>query len=190
MRVLFLILLAAGLSLGMFAVSVRSGSGIVKLDGSVAAAVALTGLLELAASCIGYGCGVWFLSRALADHSVFWSRAMASILLILVGVRMLTRAFVKGKHLIERRIEHLALVSALALAWPVCLDAFLAGAACGLLMFQFLPVGLAMLAAAIILALAGIVSGRSFGISLAGQSCAAGGIIVCILGVLLQVLPV
>ncbi|HUM82562.1 MAG TPA: manganese efflux pump [Lachnospiraceae bacterium] len=185
MYVLFVILIAVGLALGIYGVVVQRGALVVKLDRKMTFISIIWGALSLAAACAGYGIGKWILSGDIAGHSIFWAHVLAGVLLAAIGIRMLIRAF-KKHSVFEHRMENIDIKHDTILSLQLCGNALLAGVACGLLEYSLLLVILAFFLAAVLFAVGGYVSGRSLGIAPSSKAYAIGGGLLCLLSILLQ----
>lgn len=181
------IVIALALSLGIYSAVAKRGANLVKLDTKMAIMSAIWGLLELAAAMAGYGIGRWILTReVVAEHSRFWVHVLAGFLLAVIGIRMILQAF-KKKTLLEHRMESVDMRTDALLALRLCIQALIAGIACGLLTINFVAVIVAMFVFSVLFAVIGYIFGRAYGAMYTDQAVGIGGVMLCVLGVLLQI---
>lgn len=185
--VIYVILIAVALSLAIFAVVVQRGASIAHLDKGLILSGLLAGAIQLGAGLAGYGIGAWILYADLVEkHSQFWIHVLAGILLAVVGIRMLAQAF--RKHaILEHRIEKIDMKSDSIAFFRLCLNAFVAGIACGVLEVSLLLMLITVFFMALIFVIIGYFSSRAYGDEFSRKAYAIGGSILCILGVCLQV---
>lgn len=187
MHGLSVIIVALALSLGIYAAAAQRGANIVKLDTKTVVMSAIWGILEMGAACAGYGIGRLILTRAeTSGPAQFWIKMMSGFLLILVGGRMLLQAFEK-KTLLEHRMESVDLKHDSLLSLRICLQALFVGIACGLLDTQLVFWMIAIFVLSLIFAGIGYISGRAYGPFLINQAVGAGGVLLCLCGILLQI---
>lgn len=188
--IIYVILIAVALSLAIFAVVVRRGASIAKLDKRLVGSGLLAGVIQLAAGLAGYGIGSLILRADLAkDHSAFWVHVLAGVLLAIVGIRMLMQAFQKHA-ILEHRIERIDMKSDSIAFLRLCLNALVAGVACGIMQVTLWVLLLVVFVMALIFVFLGYYSGRVFGDEFSRKAYAIGGSILCVLGVCLQVFGV
>ncbi|MEE3436832.1 MAG: hypothetical protein VZR05_01660, partial [Lachnospiraceae bacterium] len=101
---IFVIVLAAALSLGVFAVAVQRGAMLVYIDRMTALMSFIWGAVSLGMVCAGYRIGKWILSFDLGARDVYWIHVVCGVFLAIAGIRMFYRALRK-KTFIERRME-------------------------------------------------------------------------------------
>lgn len=188
--IIYVILIAVALSLAIFAVVVQRGASVVKLDTRLIGSGLSAGAIQLAAALAGYGIGTWILHADIVEkHSIFWIHVLAGILLAIVGVRMLFQAFQK-KDILEHRMERIDMKHDSIAFLRLCLNAFVAGIACGVLEVTLWVMLVVLFAMALVFVLLGYYSGRAFGDEFSRKAYAIGGGILCALGVCLQVFGV
>lgn len=184
-RVLFVIMIAAALSLDIFGALCNRGALIVKMDRKVAGIVASCAGMQLAASCAGYGLGTLLLKNGMKEHSAFWVHAFAGVLLAAIGVRMLVQAFRKNSTR-EHRMDDIDIKTDLMISLGQCINALLAGIACGIMTYNFLYMVIAVALGTALFAAVGYFSGRSFGLTPSHKAYAIGGGLLCLISIALQ----
>ncbi len=188
--ILYVILIAVALSLAIFAVVVQRGASVVKLDKRLIGSGLSAGAIQLAAALAGYGIGTWILHADIVErHSSFWEHVLAGVLLAIVGIRMLFQAFQK-KTILEHRVDRIDMKRDSIEFLRLCLNAFVAGIACGILEVTLWVMLIVVFALALLFVLLGYYSGRAFGDEFSRKAYAIGGCILCALGVCLQVFGV
>ena len=106
-HILFILLISAGLALGIYGVVIQQGANLVRMDLRTTLIAVLWGALELAVTFAGCRIGKWLLLfETERHHSVFWVHLLAGLILACIGVRMLFKAFRK-KTFLEHRMEQL-----------------------------------------------------------------------------------
>lgn len=189
MALLYSILIAVALAAGIFATVSESGANIVKLDKRLTAMGLSTGALQIGGTVAGYFIGKWILSGETSrdDRSLFWGHVLAGVLLAIVGVRMLLTALQK-KTRFEHRIEKINLQEDTVRVLRLCVNALLAGVACGIMEFNLPVLIIAVFVTCTLSAVFGYISGRSYGAQSSKEAYAGGGVLFCVLGVILQLL--
>lgn len=188
MALLYSILIAAALAAGIFATVSESGANIVKLDKRLTGMGLLTGALQLGGTALGYLIGKWILTGEVAhERSLFWSHVLAGVLLAVVGIRMLLAAFSKKTRL-EHRIEKINMQEDTLNVLRLCVNSLLAGVACGLMEFNLFVLILTVFIATTLSTVGGYISGRAYGADSTKQAWAGGGALLCVIGVILQLL--
>lgn len=188
--VIYVILIAVALSLAIFAVVVQRGASIVNLDKRLIGSGLTAGAIQLAACLAGYGIGKAILHADIVDkHSTFWVHVLAGILLAIVGIRMLFQA-VQKKTILEHRVERINMKNDSIAFFRLCLNALVAGVACGILEVTLWVLLVGIFVTALVFVLLGYYSGRAFGDEFSRKAYAIGGSILCALGVCLQVFGV
>ncbi len=185
MYTIFVILIAVALALGIYGVVVQRGAQVVKLDRKMTFMAIAGGGISLAAACAGYCIGRWLLTGDISGHSVFWVHVLSGVLLAAIGIRMLVSAF-RSKNCVEHRMENIDMRHDVMLFLRLCINAFIAGVACGILEFSLLAVVLAFFCAAAVFTAVGYISGRAFGGGPSSKAYLIGGIILCMMSILLQ----
>ena len=171
-----LFLIAVGLSMDAFAVSVCKGLGMRRLNMRQAAVIALFfGGFQALMPVIGWVVGVQF-----AHFVSAYAHWIAFVLLALVGGKMLRDAF-HGEDRDEGPFT-LDLVELLMLAIATSIDALAVGVS-----FAFLGVAIAPSAALIgvttfVLSMAGVVIGHQFGSRWEKPATVGGGIVLILIG--------
>lgn len=184
----YIIAIAVALALGIYGVVVQRGANLVKLDAKMTCMSVIWGVLELLAACAGYGIGHWLLQRDLQKNmNLYWIHVLAGFILVVIGIRMLLQAF-KKRSLVEHRMENVDIRADVLLSLKLCVDGFFAGIATGLMQFSILHVIVAVFVLACVFAVFGYISGRAWGAEFSQKADAAGGILMCVLGLMIQFL--
>ncbi|MEE3419975.1 MAG: manganese efflux pump [Lachnospiraceae bacterium] len=187
MTIAYAILIAAAMSMAVFAVTVQRGASVAKLDKNLLLSGLVSGALQLGATLAGYGIGKLILMK---EHergdSHFWPNVLAGILLLVVGIRMLLLAFRK-QTILEHRIEKIDMKSDTLCFLRLCINAFVGAIACSLLGVSLLAMILSVFAASLVVVIAGYEVSRSFGDLSSSKAYAIGGSVLCAMGVILQV---
>lgn len=187
MHWLYIILIALSLALGIFASVMQSGANLVRIDRKVILVGFVSGLLDLGAAAAGFGISHLAVTRVDTQGSGVWIRIIAGAILALIGIRMLVRAF--GHHsFLEHRMESLDLRSELLTELRLCVHSFFAGLAMGLLQISLLPFLFTVMVMAIAFAIGGYFAGRSLGPESSTPAFAVGGGLLCLVGVILQLI--
>lgn len=185
---IFILLICAALALGIYGVVVQRGANLVHIDARMTLMAALWGVFELAAALAGYGIGSWILRFEMArDRSIFWVHLMAGVILALIGIRMLVRAF-QNRNILEHRMESVDIRADVLLSLRLCVHGFFAGIACGLLRFSLHKVLIAAFVLTAVFAVGGYISGRIWGVSPSGKAYAIGGGLLCGVSIALQLM--
>lgn len=176
MSILELLLLAVGLSMDAFAVSVCKGLAIKQINVKKALLVGLYfGLFQAGMPIIGYLLGASFQDKIQSiDH---W---IAFVLLGIIGVNMIREAFSKKE---EEPDASLDFKTMLVLAVATSIDALAVGVT-----FAFLKVNLLFAVATIgiitcLLSMGGVKIGNAFGVKYKARAEFAGGAILLLLGI-------
>lgn len=171
-----LFLIAVGLSMDAFAVSICKGLGMRSLDLRRAAVIALFfGGFQALMPALG-----WLLGAQFARYVTAFANVIAFALLLLVGGKMLWDAFHEGEADGDGPFDMREL---LMLAIATSIDAFAVGVS-----FAFLEVDLAPSVAVIgvttfVLSLVGVAIGHQFGRRWEKPSTIAGGLVLIAIGV-------
>ncbi len=171
-----LFILAIGLSMDAFAVSVCKGLAMGKttLKASLLCGVWFGGF-QAAMPLIGYFLGARFEKYITSvDH---W---IAFALLAAIGASMLKEAFSKGE---DRQSDSLAFKAMLALAVATSIDALAVGVTFAFLRVSILPAVLFIGATTFVLSFAGVKIGNVFGAKYRAPAQIFGGVILILLGV-------
>lgn len=183
---IFIILICAALSFGVYGVVVQRGANLVRIDSRTALMALLWGAVELSAALFGYGIGRWILRFEMErDRSAFWVHLLAGVILAAIGIRMLMKAFRK-KTFLEHRMENIDIRADVLLSLRLCVNGCFAGIACGLLRFNLLQVLAAAFLISAAFAVIGYITGRSWGAEPSGKAYAIGGSLLCALSIALQ----
>ena len=188
MTIAYAIVIAAAMSMGVLAVTVQRGASIAKLDRRLMFSALVGGALQLAATLAGYGIGRLILMKEYErGDSNFWPSILAGILLLVVGIRMLFQAFRK-KTILEHRIEKIDMKADTLSFLRLCLNAFVGAVACSLLTVGLVPMILAVFVASLVVVILGYEVSRSYGDLMSSKAYAIGGGVLCLMGVILQVI--
>ena len=186
MEALFLLLITFSLAAGIYGSVLQSGANIVRLDRRMTLTGFAVGAIQLGASVLGYLIGKRvLLAGIVGDGHRFWARALGGVLLAMIGIRMLMKAFQK-KTFFEHRIERIDMKKDVLADLQLCVYSALAGVACGVLGFNFLLFLLLIFIAALLSAIGGYVSGRANGAGHASFAYAIGGGLLCAVSVIIQ----
>ena len=130
MEALFLTLIALALAAGIYGSVLQSGANIVRLDRRMTWVSLAAGAIQLGASVLGYLAGRRILIAGVGgDEHRFWVRALGGVLLAMIGIRMLMKAFQK-KTFFEHRIERIDMKKDVLADLQLCVYSALAGVAC------------------------------------------------------------
>ena len=184
---IFVIVLAAALSLGVFAVAVQRGAMLVYIDRMTAIMSLIWGAVSLGMVCAGYGIGKWILGFDLGARDVYWIHVVCGVFLAIAGIRMFYRALHK-KTFIERRMEKVDVKHDSLLCLQITASTFIAGIACGLLEAGIVRVILAFFSISTGFAVFGYMNGRSNGPVWSDKAYLLGGAILCAAGIMLQII--
>lgn len=187
MHILFILLISAGLSFGIYGVVIQQGANLVRLDARTAAMGLLWGVIHLCASLVGYGTGRWILHFEMGrNRSFFWANLLAGLILVCIGIRMLMKALHKQSFL-EHRMEELDVRQDFLLALRMCVYGLLAGIACGLLQYSLPVLVICAFVISVCSAVGGYISGRIWGAGPCRRAFGIGGILLFLIGIALQI---
>lgn len=178
MGLLELFLIAVGLSMDAFAVSVCKGLGMRKMRYGQAAVIALFfGGFQALMPLIG-----WFLGKQFEKYITNIDHWVAFVLLGIIGANMIREAFGEEEENECAADEHLNLKELLLMAIATSIDALAVG-----ITFAFLQVSIAPAVSFIgcitfVLAFAGVCIGKFFGAKYKSKAELAGGIILVLIG--------
>lgn len=177
MDLLSLLLLAVGLSMDAFAVSVCKGLAVGKVKAKHMCIVgAWFGGFQALMPAAGYLLGTRFEKYITAvDH---W---IAFVLLLLIGANMIREALSKGEE--EEADASLSFKTMFLMAVATSIDALAVGITFAFLQVNIVPAALTIGATTFILSAAGIKVGSMFGLRYKKRAELAGGAILCLLGV-------
>ena len=177
MDLLSLLLLAVGLSMDAFAVSVCKGLAVGKVKTKHMCIVgAWFGGFQALMPAAGYLLGTRFEKSITAvDH---W---IAFVLLLLIGANMIREALSKDEE--GEADASLSFKTMLLLAVATSIDALAVGVTFAFLQVGIVPAALTIGATTFILSAAGVKVGSVFGLRYKKRAELAGGAILCLLGV-------
>lgn len=186
MKVLIIVLIALGLALEELGMVAQRGAQVVNLDKKMTLTACIWGAFALGSVALGYCGGQWILTGDIGERETFWIHVVAGVFLALVGINMLIHAFRPGM-IFEHRMEFIDIRHDVLLGLRFLFYGFLCGLSCGLLEFRFIVVGLTFFALSMAFVIIGYLCGRSFGAEISRKAYAAGGGLLCILGIILQI---
>ncbi len=177
MDIISLLLLAVGLSMDAFAVSVCKGLALKKVSLRHMCIVgAWFGGFQALMPSLGYLLGSRFEQYITAiDH---W---IAFVLLVLIGANMIREALSKEEA--EEANASLAFKTMLLMAVATSIDALAVGITFAFLSVHIVPAALTIGATTFLLSAAGVKVGSVFGLRYKKRAEIAGGVILCLLGV-------
>ena len=177
MDLLSLLLLAVGLSMDAFAVSVCKGLAVGKVKAKHMCIVgAWFGGFQALMPTVGYLLGTRFEKYITAvDH---W---IAFVLLLLIGANMIREALSKGEE--EEADASLSFKTMLLLAVATSIDALAVGITFAFLQVNIVPAALTIGATTFLISAIGVKVGSVFGLRYKKRAEIAGGVILCLLGV-------
>ena len=177
MDIISLLLLAVGLSMDAFAVSVCKGLALKKVSLRHMCIVgAWFGGFQALMPSLGYLLGSRFEQYITAiDH---W---IAFVLLVLIGANMIREALSKEEA--EEANASLAFKTMLLMAVATSIDALAVGITFAFLSVHIVPAALTISATTFLLSAAGVKVGSVFGLRYKKRAEIAGGVILCLLGV-------
>lgn len=175
MSIIELLLIAVGLSMDAFAVSICKGLSVKKLELRHALLVGLYfGGFQFLMPLTGWLLGFRF--EELIDSIDHW---IAFILLGLIGANMIKEAFGKTEEL----SDDFGFKTMLMLAVATSIDALAVGISFAFLSVDILPAAALIGATTFALSAAGVYIGRSFGLRYKAKAEIAGGAILILIGV-------
>ena len=175
MDLLSLLLLAVGLSMDAFAVSVCKGLAVGKVKHMCVVGAWFGGFQALMPT-VGYLLGTRFEKSITAvDH---W---IAFVLLLLIGANMIREALSKDEE--GEADASLSFKTMLLLAVATSIDALAVGITFAFRQVNIVPAALTIGATTFILSAAGVKVGSVFGLRYKKRAELAGGAILCLLGV-------
>ena len=177
MDLLSLLLLAVGLSMDAFAVSVCKGLAVGKVKAKHMCVVgAWFGGFQALMPTIGYLLGTKFEKYITAvDH---W---IAFVLLLLIGANMIREALSKSEP--EEADASLSFKTMLLMAVATSIDALAVGITFAFLQVRIVPAALTIGATTFVISAIGVKVGSVFGLRYKKRAEIAGGVILCLLGV-------
>lgn len=177
MDLLSLLLLAVGLSMDAFAVSVCKGLAVGKVKAKHMCIVgAWFGGFQALMPTVGYLLGTRFEKYITAvDH---W---IAFVLLMLIGANMICEALSKGEE--EEADASLSFKTMFLMAVATSIDALAVGITFAFLQVNIVPAALTIGATTFLISAIGVKVGSVFGLRYKKRAEIAGGVILCLLGV-------
>lgn len=175
MSIFELFIIAVGLSMDAFAVSVCKGLALRKMSwGKAALAGLYFGGFQAGMPLLGYFLGVRF--QGVIESIDHW---VAFVLLVLIGLSMLREA--RGKE--EKMDDSFRVKDMLVLAVATSIDALAVGVTFAFLKVQILPAVSFIGGITFVLSMAGIKIGNVFGTKYKARAEIAGGLILIVMGV-------
>ena len=177
MDLLSLLLLAVGLSMDAFAVSICKGLAVGKVKAKHMCVVgAWFGGFQALMPTVGYLLGTRFEKYITAvDH---W---IAFVLLLLIGANMIREALSKDEE--GEADASLSFKTMLLLAVATSIDALAVGITFAFLQVNIVPAALTIGATTFLISAIGVKVGSVFGLRYKKRAEIAGGVILCLLGV-------
>ena len=177
MDLLSLLLLAVGLSMDAFAVSVCKGLAVGKVKAKHMCIVgAWFGGFQALMPTVGYLLGTRFEKYITAvDH---W---IAFVLLLLIGANIIREALSKGEE--EEADASLSFKTMFLMAVATSIDALAVGITFAFLQVNIVPAALTIGATTFLISAIGVKVGSVFGLRYKKRAEIAGGVILCLLGV-------
>ena len=179
MGILELFLIAVGLSMDAFAVSVCKGLAMKRCTWSKAGIVGLYfGVFQALMPAIGY-----FLGKQFEEYIVSVDHWIAFVLLLFIGGKMIVDVFKdddpESCDVYENKLN---LKEILLLAVATSIDALAVGISMAFLGVDIGPAALLIGVTTFVLASAGVIIGKKFGSKYKNKASVAGGIILIIIG--------
>jgi len=186
MKILIIVLIALGLALEELGMIAQRGAQVVNLDKKMTLMACIWGVFAFGSVAIGYLCGQWILTGDIGSRETFWIHVVAGVFLALVGGSMLLHAY-RQDTIFEHRMESIDIKHDVLLGLRFLAYGFICGLSCGLLEFRFIVVALTFFLLSIAFVVIGYICGRSFGAEISRKAYVAGGGLLCVLGIVLQV---
>lgn len=173
-----LVLLAVGLSMDAFAVSICKGLGMKKINLKVAVVLGLFfGGFQAGMPVIGWALGSQFMGISPIDH---W---IAFILLAFIGGKMLWEAFTEDEDEDDGKdAEKIDLVEYLILAIATSIDALAVGISFAALSVDIVPAVSLIGITTFIFSVAGVAIGHTFGARYEKPATIVGGVVLVLIG--------
>ena len=173
-----LILIAVGLSMDAFAVSICKGLNMRRMNYRHAGIIALFfGVFQALMPAIG-----WFLGKQFESYITSVDHWIAFILLGFIGVNMVHEALGEDEDLEEIPQEHLDLKELFMLAIATSIDALAVGVTFAFLNVDILPAVSFIGSVTFFLSVAGVKAGNAFGCRYKSKAELAGGAILILMG--------
>lgn len=181
----FILLIGAAVSAGIFGKVTTRGAQLVKFDRRLAVMAAIWGVCALGETWLGHLTGRWILSFDLKERDILLVHIIAGFILVAAGMRMLFLSF-ERKILIEHRMDEIDVRHDAILGIRLCLLSLMAGAALGLLEYSLKEVLLVIGCMSVCFTAAGYLAGRAYGVGLCRRAYIVSGALLCAAGVLVQ----
>lgn len=178
MTLIEVLLIAIGLSMDAFAVSVGKGLSMRKVDYAASLELALAfGLFQALMPVLG-----WFLAASFADAIRSLDHWIAFLLLALIGGKMIYDALSGSEEEDSEEFSRVKPLELLALAVATSIDAFAVGILFAALAMPPFPAVVIIGSVTFVLSLAGVVVGNRFGARYESAASLIGGIILVFIG--------
>lgn len=178
MSTIELILLAIGLSMDAFAVSVCTGLSLRKTAlGSMLIVGLYFGVFQAVMPLIGY-----FLGSRFADKITSFDHLIVFVLLCVIGGKMIVESFSKEENESSAKEVSLGPAKMLPLALATSIDALAVGISFAFLSVAIVPAVTSIGITTILLSAAGIKIGSIFGLKFKAKAEIAGGVILILIG--------
>jgi len=179
MSLIELFIIAVGLSMDAFAVSVCHGLTMRKADFKKALIVGLYfGIFQAGMPVIGY-----FIGSQFADKIVSFDHWIAFALLSFIGIKMAMESFKKDEDNVEVKEASLGFAKMIPLAIATSIDALAVGVSFAFLKVDIVPAVTFIGCITLVLSMVGVKIGNVFGIKFKAKAELAGGIILVLIGV-------
>ncbi len=179
MSIIELILLAIGLSMDAFAVSVCTGLSLRKTTlGSMLIVGLYFGVFQAVMPLIGY-----FLGARFADKITSFDHLIVFVLLCVIGGKMIVESFSKEENESFAKGVSLGPAKMLPLALATSIDALAVGISFAFLSVAIVPAVTIIGVTTLLLSAAGIKIGSIFGLKFKAKAEIAGGVILILIGV-------
>ncbi len=177
MSLLELIIIAVGLSMDAFAVSLCKGLCMRKPSIQNAAVIALSfGFFQAAMPLLG-----WFLGKQFTHHISQFDHWIAFVLLALIGGKMIHEALRKNKEVVEK-CDLPGVRELLLLSIATSIDALAAGVTFAFLQVVILPAVLLIGLITVTVSFIGVEIGHRFGSKLQDKAELSGGFVLILIG--------
>lgn len=178
MSTIELILLAIGLSMDAFAVSVCTGLSLRKTAlGSMLIVGLYFGVFQAVMPLIGY-----FLGSRFADKITSFDHLIVFVLLCVIGGKMIVESFSKEENESSAKEVSLGPAKMLPLALATSIDALAVGISFAFLSVAIVPAVTIIGVTTFLLSAAGIKIGSIFGLKFKAKAEIAGGVILILIG--------
>ncbi len=178
MSTIELILLAIGLSMDAFAVSVCTGLSLRKTAlGSMLIVGLYFGVFQAVMPLIGY-----FLGSRFADKITSFDHLIVFVLLCVIGGKMIVESFSKEENESSAKEVSLGPAKMLPLALATSIDALAVGISFAFLSVAIVPAVTSIGITTFLLSAAGIKIGSIFGLKFKAKAEIAGGVILILIG--------